>query len=71
MRLRFNVFGTSILIEKHGSEWRSFYANGDGKKRPADFVIRSDITEGDLLQYLGDLFHEDARPSHPEVVKLD
>jgi hypothetical protein len=71
MSLRFKVFGMLILVEKHADDWRPYYSSGDGKKRPADFLIPSDIGEDDLAQYLGDLFHEHARPNHAEVIKLD
>ncbi len=71
MSLKFNVFGTRIQIERHGSQWTAFYPGSDGKRRPADFVIPHDVAEDDLALYLGDLFHEDARPAYPEVVRVD
>lgn len=70
MPIRFNVFGTQVLIEKQAGQWRPYHLGNDGKKRPADFVIPSDIGEDELEQYLGDLFHEDARPNNAEVIRL-
>ncbi|MCE3263639.1 MAG: hypothetical protein K0R43_2718 [Pseudoduganella sp.] len=67
MTIKFNVFGTRIHVERRGCQWAAFYPGSDGKRRPADFVIPHDVEEADLALYLGDLFHEDARPSHPDV----
>lgn len=69
--IRFNVFGLLIVVEKNAGAWRAYYSGGDGKKRPADFSIPHDIAENDLEQYLGDLFHEHARPKNADVVRLD
>jgi hypothetical protein len=35
-----------------------------------DFVIPHEVEEAGLALYLGDLFHEEARPAYPEVVRL-
>lgn len=70
MSLKFNVFGTRIHIERQGGQWAAFYPGSDGKRRPADFVIPHDVEEADLALYLGDLFHEEARPAYPEVVRV-
>jgi hypothetical protein len=68
--IRFSVFGRLVLVEKNGNGWRSFYPGADGKKRAADFVIPDFIGDGDLEQYLGDLFHEHATPAHSDVIRL-
>jgi hypothetical protein len=68
--IRFSVFGRIVLVEKTGNSWRSFYAGTDGKMRAADFVIPDFIEDGDLEQYLGDLFHENATPAHSDVIRL-
>ena len=70
MWLKFNVFGTRIQIERQGNRWAAYYPGSDGKRRPADFVIPHDVEEADLALYLGDLFHEEARPAYPDVVRL-
>jgi hypothetical protein len=67
MAIKFNVFGKRVQIERHGNQWAAFYPGSDGKRRPADFVIPHDVEEHGLALYLGDLFHEDARPGHPDV----
>lgn len=68
--IRFNVFGRIVLIERKQNEWHAYYPGTDGKRRPASFVIPSFIEDGELEQFLGDLFHESASPNNPEVVRL-
>lgn len=70
MTIKFNVFGTRVHVERRGAQWTAFYPGPDGKRRPADFVIPHDVAEEDLALYLGDLFHEEARPAYPEVVRV-
>lgn len=69
VQIKFNVFGRIILIEKDGGAWRAFYPGMDGKKRSADFIIPNDVDESELAQYLGDIFHENARPGNAEVIR--
>ena len=59
-----------MAVEKHGGEWRVFKLGGDGKRSPANVVIPAFIEEAGLQQYLDDLFHEAARPSHLAVTRL-
>lgn len=68
--LRFNVFGTLVTITGTPGAWQAFYPGSDGKRRPADFVVPHDILEDGLLDYLADLFHEDATPRRPHVLQL-
>lgn len=70
MTLKFNVFGTRIHIERQDGKWAAFHPGSDGKRRPADFVIPQDVEEAALALYLGDLFHEHARPAYPGVVRV-
>ena len=69
MTTKFNVFGLIILVERSADAWRAYYPGNDGTKRPADFVIPNDIKDEELEQYLGDLFHENARPNKAEVAR--
>lgn len=66
---KFNVFGTIVLVEEYADGWRAYYAGPDGKKRLADFVIPKEIIGEELEQYLGDLFHENARPNCNALVR--
>lgn len=68
--IKFSVFGRIVLVEKTVDGWRTYYPGTDGKKRPADIVIPDFIAEGELEQYLGDLFHENATPKNAEVLRL-
>ena len=69
-QLRFNVFGTLVIITGAPGAWQAFYPGSDGKRRPADFIVPDDIPEEGLLEYLADLFHEDATPRRPTVLRL-
>jgi hypothetical protein len=68
---RFNVFGRLVLIRGGVGAWEAFYPGPDGKRRPADFIVPHDTAEGDLLEYLADLFHEDATPRHHAVTRVE
>ncbi|UTH75941.1 GNAT family N-acetyltransferase [Chromobacterium sp. IIBBL 290-4] len=68
---RFNVYGRILAVERREGGWRAFWAGGDGKRRPAGFIIPNDLAAGDLTQYLEDLFHENATPRNGEVRALD
>ncbi|OON60363.1 hypothetical protein B0920_15325 [Massilia sp. KIM] len=67
---RFDVFGTPVAVRAGEGGWQAFYLGAEGKRRPADFIIPSDITAHNLGEYLADLFHEDATPRHPAVTPL-
>ncbi len=68
--LRFNVFGRILAIRGEPGAWQPFYPGNDGTRRPADFIIPSEITEDGLADYLADLFHEDANASRNTVQRL-
>jgi hypothetical protein len=68
--LRFNVFGQVFLIAREGGEWKAWSAGADGKRAPAGFVIPDFIEEGELEQYLFDLFHESATPGQGDVRRI-
>jgi hypothetical protein len=67
---RFKVFRRLVAVTGHPGAWRVFYLGGDGKRRPADFVVPDDVAADDLAAYLADLFHEDATPGHDSVQRL-
>ena len=68
--LRFNVFGRIYSIERTGSRWVAFLHGADGKRGPAGFVVPDFIPEGELEQYLYDLFHESATPTNGDVRRI-
>ncbi len=67
---RFNVFGKPVAIVGQPGTWQAFYLGAEGKRRPADFIVPADIASDDLLEYLGDLFHENATPRNHQVTRL-
>ena len=71
MRYLFKVFGRLMAIERSGDEWRSYLMGADGKRRPAQLAIPSDLVHGELAQYLYDIYHESATPSNGNVVEMD
>ena len=70
--LRFDVFGTDVLVKRVDGRWSAFYAGGEGKRRPArDIVIPADLDEADLGGFLADLRHEWASEQHPNVTRRE
>jgi hypothetical protein len=69
-RIKFNVFGRRMLVEGSAGNWRLYALASDGKRSPLDIPIPDFVTEGELAQYLGDIFHESATPRHPDVRRL-
>lgn len=67
---RFNVFGTLVALVGTDGRWQAFYPGNDGKRRPADFIVPAGTKEDDLVEYLADLFHEDATPKRNEVIRV-
>lgn len=66
-RLRFNVFGRRIDVERTEEGWAAYVPGEDGKRRPAQIAIPADYDAEEIGRYLGDLFHEAASPAHPTV----
>ena len=70
--MRFEVYGTQVLVSRTNDHWIAYYLGAEGKKRPAsDIVVPADMPESDIEQYLGDLRHEWATERHPSVNRLD
>lgn len=63
------VFGRRFLVEKTDAGWKTYLPSNDGKFRgsPAGAIPSFILTDNDLLQYLADLYHEDARPDRQVV----
>ena len=66
-RIKFEVFGRRIDVERTDEGWAAYVPGNDGKRRRAEIVIPSDLTADEIGQYLGDLLHEAATPRHPNV----
>jgi len=68
--LRFNVFGRIFEVRRESGEWRTYAVGPDVKRGPSGFEIPAFIEDGELEQYLYDLFHESATPGNGEVKRL-
>ena len=68
--LRFNVFGRIYLIQREGSVWQAYAVGADGKRSAAGFVVPDFVEEGEMEQFLFDLFHEMAMPGNGEVRRV-
>jgi hypothetical protein len=67
---RFNVFGTLISITGSTGSWQAFHLGADGKRRPADFIVPTNVADHELAEYLADLFHENATPKNGTVERI-
>ncbi|MBC5768465.1 DUF7661 family protein [Ramlibacter albus] len=68
--LRFNVFGRIYAIQREGTQWQAYAIGADGKRSPAGFVVPDFIEEGEIEQFLFDLFHESATPGNGDVRRI-
>lgn len=68
--IRIDVFGQVVALQRRDGAWSAFFVAGDGKRRPADFVVPDFVEEGELEQFLFDLFHESATPGNGDVRRL-
>jgi hypothetical protein len=70
-RLKLDVFGRSVLVERDDDAWVVFYLSGDGKRRRADDIfIPSTVSESEIERWVADLCHEWATPRNPSVVRI-
>ena len=67
--LTFDVFGRMMAVEPAPDGWRLFVLGTDGKRSSANVVIPAFVEEAELAQYLDDVYHEAATPSHPSVTQ--
>jgi len=69
--LKFDVFGTQVLVLECERGWSVFYLGTEGKRRPAtDIIVPSDMHESQIEQYLADLCHERASEKYPDVKRI-
>lgn len=69
--LRFSIYGQRVDIERVGSSWRVLSVGPDGQRSPARFVVPDFIEQQELVQYLEDLFHENAMPHNGDVRQIE
>ena len=68
--VQLDVFGKRMLVEWSEGAWRTYLLGAEGKRSPIDVAIPASVTEGELVQYFDDLYHEAATPQRPAVVRL-
>ena len=66
-RLKYEVFGRRIDVERRDGEWLAYFPGSDGKRRPANIPISSELDAEGIAQYFGDLFHEAVSDKYPDV----
>jgi hypothetical protein len=66
-QIKFNVFGMHMLAEGRDRKWRFYYCGSEGKRRPANDIAATNISESELEQYLDDIFHEMATSGNSTV----
>ncbi|KAF1045463.1 MAG: hypothetical protein GAK35_01334 [Herbaspirillum frisingense] len=69
--LRFDVFGKHLGVRRLQDGWKVYTLGNDGKLGASGIVIPDFVEEAELSTFLGDLFHESARPGVDEVRRLD
>ncbi|RCU45092.1 hypothetical protein DU002_16820 [Corallincola holothuriorum] len=71
MKLKFDVFGKSMSVQRSKGEWLLFTAPDCGiAVRVYDVVIPAELTAEEICLYLDDIYHEYASERHPEVKQL-
>jgi len=73
MMLIFNVFGRHIGVKREGERWLVFLADLAERKfsRLYEIAIPDDMTEDEIPNWLGDIFHEAATERHPDVKRVE
>lgn len=63
------IFGRRVLLERTGDTWIAYIPGDDGKRRalPGATIPSFVVSDDAVLQYLADLWHEEARPDRQTV----
>ena len=70
--MKFDVFGTPVLVSRANDRWTAYYLGTEGKRRPArDIIVPADTPAAEIELYLSDLCHEWATAQHPAVTRID
>lgn len=59
-----------MSIERQQGEWICFWIGSEGKKRPSQLAVPSDLPADELKNYLYDIYHEWATPTNGDVEEL-
>lgn len=71
--LIYNVFGRHIGVKREDNRWLIFRADLTERKfsRLYDIAIPDNMTEDEIVNWLGDIFHEAATARHPDVIRVE
>lgn len=71
--LIYNVFGRHIEVKREGGCWLVFRADLTERKfsRIYDIAIPDNMTEDEILGWLGDIFHEAATERHLDMKRIE
>ena len=58
-----------MIAEGCDRKWRFYYCGSEGKRRPANDVVATNISENELEKFLGDIFHEMATLNNDTVIR--
>lgn len=69
----FKVFGRYIGVKPVGQGWQVFRVDMSERKysRLYEIIIPDDLEEGEIADWLADIYHEAASPQHPDVVRVE
>ena len=70
MQHMFNVFGRIMAIERADDRWHAYLMGPEGKRRKVQLAVPSDVSGGELAQYLYDIYHESATPTNGDVFEI-
>ncbi len=71
MIIKFDVFGKRMSVQRKNEEWLLFLESDTSMRaRIYDVVIPPELDEGEIAGYLADIFHENAKSTHPVVKRL-
>ncbi len=69
----YNVFGRYIGVKVTQYGWQVFRVDMPERKcsKQYDIIIPDDMTEAEIPQWLGDIYHEGASEQHPDVKRIE
>jgi len=71
--LIFNVYGRFIGVKRDSGRWLLFRVEINERKfsRNYDLAIPDELTENELIGWLGDMYHEAATERNPKVTRVE
>jgi hypothetical protein len=70
--MKFNVFGKVISLERSSTgQWLAWQGGSDGKRVKVELAVPDELAENELIEYLFDVFHEEASPWNGDITRID